>query len=192
MVRPDGVDSWVWLRYAVERGTTTGRAGGEVKQPKDGQPKISDNLVFAGAMVENGEVKGEVGVFILTDGRIKGVWTSKYNPEPDITWEVMGSRFNGNIDPTKIYSDKDGEDPRKLYFIAKGKALIMVTDSKTDKIKTATAAIYVTGWLDNEYNAVGKVTITSDKKTYWEYYWQSIGKKTEMVPDFGRPLPGLF
>jgi hypothetical protein len=168
------------------------RPGEEVKQPKEGQPKILDNLVFEGQIVEDNEVKGGVGLFILTDGRIKGVWAGKYNPEPDITWEVVGSRFKGNIDPTKIYSDKDGEDPRKLYFIAKGKSLILETNSKTDKIRTATGAIYVTGWLDNEYYAVGKVTITSDKKTYWEYYWQSKGKKTMMVPDFGPSLPGLF
>jgi hypothetical protein len=168
------------------------RPGQEVKQPKQGQPEITDNLVFTGAMVENGEVKGQVKVYILTDGRIKGVWGGKYNPEPNTIWEVVGSRFSGNIDPTKIYSDKDGEDPRKLYFIAKGKALIMVTNPKTGKIKTASGAVYVTGWLDNEYKAVGKVTITSNKKEYWEYYWHSKGEKTKMVPDFGRPLPGLY
>jgi hypothetical protein len=165
------------------------RSGATVKQPKEGQPKILDNLGFDGRIMEDKEVKGGVGLFILTDGRIKGIWEGKYNPESNITWEVVGSRFKGNIDPTKIYSDKDGEDPNKLYFIAKGESLIMVTDSKTDKIKTATGLIYVTGWLDNEYNAVGKITITSDKKTYWEYYWQSNGEKVEKVPDFGPPLP---
>ena len=163
--------------------------GGKVKQPKEGQPKIIDNLRFAGAMAENGEVKGRVDMFILTDGRIKGVWGGTYNPEPDITWEVVGSRFRGNIDPTKIYCDERGEDPMKLYFIAKGESLILVTNSKTDKIKTSTGLIYVTGWLNNEYNAAGKVTITSDKKTYWEYYWQSPAEKIQEAPDFGKPLP---
>jgi hypothetical protein len=164
----------------------------KVRQPNEGQPKILDNLGFEGALEENGEVKGGVDMFILTDGRIKGVWAGKYNPEPDITWEVVGSRFKGNIDSTKIYSDKDGEDPNKLYFIAKGDSLILVTNSKTDKIKTANGLLYVTGWLDNEYNAVGKVTITSDKKTYWEYSWQSEGEKVPVVPDFGPSLPKLF
>jgi hypothetical protein len=197
------IGALIWLDpMALIRGSGSGmpwneerrivRPGGEVKQSKEGQPKILDNLVFEGPIVENNEVKGGVGLFILTDGRIKGVWAGKYNPEPAITWEVVGSRFNGNIDPTKIYSDKDGEDPRKLYFIAKGKSLILETNSKTDKIRTATGAIYVTGWLDNEYNAVGKVTITSDKKTCWEYYWQGKGKNTPMVPEFGPSLPGLF
>ncbi|MGA1980654.1 MAG: hypothetical protein ABSG99_08880 [Sedimentisphaerales bacterium] len=167
--------------------------GEKVKQPKEGQPKISENLAFEGKIVENDDVKGVVGLFILTDGRIKGVWTGKYNPEPEITWEVVGSRFRGNIDPTKIYKDDSGEDPRKLYFITKGDFLILETNSKTDKIKTASGAVYVTGWLDNEYNAVGKITVTSDKKTYWEYSWQSKGVETKEVPDFGPslPLPGF-
>ena len=168
------------------------RPGGEVKQPKEGQPKILDNLCFEGRIVEDNEVKGGVGLYFLTDGRIKGIWAGTYKPEPEITWEVVGSRFKGNIDPSKIYSDEDGEDPRKLYFIAKGRFLILETNSKTDKIKTAKGAIYVTGWLDNEYYVVGKVTITSDKKTYWEYGWQGKGKKTLMVPDFAPSLPGLF
>jgi hypothetical protein len=165
------------------------RPDGEVKQPKEGQPKILENLGFDGQIMEGGEVKGGVEMYLSTDGRIKGVWGGKYNPEPNLMWEVVGSRFRGNIDPTKIYSDKDGEDPRKLYFIAKGESLIMVTNLKTDKIKTAGGLVYVTGWLDNDYNAVGKVTITSDKKTYWEYYWQSKGEKVEGVPEFAPPLP---
>ena len=168
------------------------RPGEEIKQPKDGQPKILDNLVFEGQIVEDNEVKGMVELFILTDGRIKGRWGGTYKPEPDIIWEVTGSRFKGNIDPTRIYSDNGGEDPGKLYFIAKGGFLILETNSKTDRIRTATGSIYVTGWLDKEYNAVGKVTITSDKKTYWEYCWQSKGEEAGMIPDFGSPLPGLF
>lgn len=166
-------------------------ASEKVKQPNERQPVISDNLGFAGAIAENGEVKGGVSMFISTDGRIKGVWGGKYNPEPDITWEVVESRFKGNIDPTKVYSDKDGEDPKKLYFIAKGDSLILVTNSKTDKIKTANGAIYVTGWLDNKYNASGIVTITSNKKDYWEYYWESEGVKVLAVPDFGPSLKSL-
>jgi hypothetical protein len=193
----------IWLNpMALIHGSGTGlpweeewrlaRADQEVKQPKEGQPKITENLAFAGKIKEEGDVKGGVEMFILTNGRIEGMWTGTYKPEPDITWEVQGSRFKGNIDPTKIYKDDRGEDPSKLYFIAKGGFLILETNSKTDKVKTASGAIYVTGWLDNDYKAVGKITITSDKKTYWEYPWQSKGEAIEKVPDFGPVLPKLF
>jgi hypothetical protein len=168
------------------------RAGEEVRQPNEGQPKILDNLRFPAKIVKDGEARGGISLYILTDGRIKGTWGGTYKPEPDIMWEVTGSRFKGNIDPSKIYSDEDGEDPTKLYFIGKGQFLILETNSKSGKVKAAKGAIYVTGWLDNEYYAVGKVTITSDKKSYWEYYWQGEGKKALGVPDFGRSLPKLF
>jgi hypothetical protein len=168
------------------------RSGEEVEPPGEGQPEISDNLAFNGSILEEKEVKGKVEIYISTDGRVTGVWGGIYKPEPNIIWEVAGSRFKGNIDPSKIYIDESGEDTRRLYFIAKGKSLILVTNSETDRIKTASSAIYVTGWLDNDYNAVGKVTITSDKKTYWEYPWQAKAEKTMMIPDFGRPLPGLY
>jgi len=138
--------------------------GGKVKQPKEGQPKILENLYFECELMENNDIKGKVMLLILTDGRINGAWTCKYNPESNTTGEVAGAGFKGNIDPTKIYKDKDGEDPNKLYFIAKGNSPIFVINSKIDKIKIATGTTYVTGWLDNEYNAVGKVTVTSDKK----------------------------
>ncbi|MBN1391971.1 MAG: hypothetical protein JW947_04115 [Sedimentisphaerales bacterium] len=165
------------------------RQGVEIKQPKEEQPKISDNMVFLCPIEEDKDVVGEVLLFILPDGHIRGEWSGKYKPEPDLLWEIVGSRFKGNIDPTKLYSDAGGEDPKKLYFIAKGGFLILETNSKTDKIRTASGDIYVTGWLDNEYNAVGRLTVTSDKKTYWEYDWQGKGKKTEMVPDFKVSLP---
>lgn len=168
------------------------RPGEEVQQPKEGQPKILDNLCFPAKIVEDGEVSGGVGLYILTDGRIKGVWEGVYKPRPEMTWEVFGSRFKGNIDPSKIYSDEDGEDPTKLYFIAKGRFLILETNSKTGRIRTAKGGIYVTGWVDDEYNAIGKVTVTSDKKSYKEYCWQGKGEKALIVPDFGRFLPGLF
>ena len=168
------------------------RAGEEVRQPNEGQPKILDNLCFPAKIVEDGEVRGGISLYILTDGRIKGTWGGAYNPRPEMTWEVVGSRFKGNIDPSKIYSDEDGEDPTKLYFIGRGQFLILETNSKTNRIRTAKGGIYVTGWLDEEYNAIGKVTVTSDKKSYKEYCWQRKGEKALGVPDFGRSLPGLF
>jgi len=192
----------IWLRpMTLMRSSTKGmpwdeerrlvRHDEDVEPPKEEQPEILENLVFRG-LIETELDEGGITLYFLTDGRIKGVWGGTYKPEPEITWEVTGSRFKGNIDPTKIYRDEDGEDPSKLYFIAKGGFLILETNSKTDRIKTATGSIYVTGWLDNEYKAVGKVTITSDKETYWEYLWQAKAEKALMVPDFGRPLPGLF
>ncbi len=138
----------------------------EVQQPKQQQPEILNNLLFEAEAVQNDEARGGISLFILTDGRIKGGWGGAYEPRPKVTWEVVGARFKGNIDPSKIYSNEDGEDPTKLYFIAKGKFLILETNSETGTVRNVKGRIYVTGWLDHS--------------------WHGEGEKTGFVPDFDK------
>jgi hypothetical protein len=163
----------------------------EVPRPGQQQPVISDNLQFNAKIGEGTDDSGGITLYILTDGRIKGVWGGTYKPKPEITWEVVSAKFEGNIVPSKIYTDEAGKDPTKLYFIGTGKVLIMETNSKTNEVRTGNARLYVTGWLDSKYKAVGKATITSDKKKYVEYAWQSEGEKAMFVPEFKKGPLGL-
>jgi hypothetical protein len=164
--------------------------GREVPRPGPQQPVISDNLGF-GAKIEGTSDSGGLEMYIMTDGRIKGVLGGTYKPKPEIMWEVVSAKFEGNIVPSKIYSDEGGKDPTKLYFIGAGKILIMETNSKTNEVRTGNVRLYVTGWLDSKYEAVGKATITSDKKKYVEYAWQSKGEKAMFVPKFKKGPLGL-
>jgi hypothetical protein len=165
--------------------------GKEVPRPGQQQPFISDNLQFNAKIGEGADDSGGITLFILTDGRIKGVWGGTYKPKPEIMWEVVSAKFEGNIVPSKIYTDESGKDPTKLYFIGTGKVLIMETNSKTSEVRTGNTRLYVTGWLDSKYKAVGKATITSDKKKFVEYAWQSEGEKTMFVPEFKKGPLGL-
>lgn len=164
------------------------KADEEVKQPGQEQPEISDNMVFTAEATQDGTARGKIQLFILTDGRIKGGWGGEYKPSPEITWEVVKAGFEGNIDPSKIYGDETGEDPTKLYFITRGRFIILETNSQTHIVRTRKGRIYVTGWLDREYKAVGKIIITSDKKSYREYLWQGEGMKVGIIPDFGKSI----
>lgn len=164
----------------------------EVPRPGQQQPAISDNLRFGAKIEEDANGSGGLELYIMTDGRIKGVWGGTYKPRPEIMWEVVSAKFEGNIVPSKIYTDEAGEDPTKLYFIGAGKVLIMETNSKTNEVRTGNARLYVTGWLDSKYKAVGKATITSDKKKYVEYAWQGEGEKAPFVPEFKKGPLGLF
>ena len=107
----------------------------------------------------------------------QGGWGGDYEPRPNVHWQVMGSEFTGNIDPSKIYKDNYGEDRSQLYFITKGKFIILETNSETRKVRSVKGHIYVTGWLDTEYNATGEIIITSDKKSYKTFSWQAEGKE---------------
>lgn len=163
------------------------RPGEAIKPPKEGQPKISDNLLFAAETMQNDEKAGKVEIYVLTDGRIRGGWGGEYNPKPKIMWEVFEGDFKGNIDPSKIYSDENGEDRSKLYFIARGNFLILETNSDSGIVRNLKGKIYVTGWLDQEYTASGNVVITSDKKSYESYNWRGVGEKPLFLPDFDAP-----
>jgi hypothetical protein len=125
----------------------------EVPRPGQQQPVISDNLQFNAKIGEGTDDSGGITLYILTDGRIKGVWGGTYKPKPEIMWEVVSAKFEGNIVPSKICSDEAGKDPTKLYFIGTGKILIMETNSKTNEVRTGNVRLYVTGWLDSKYKA---------------------------------------
>ena len=73
-----------------------------------------------------------------------------------------------------------------------GRFLIMETNWQTSVVRKGSGKLYVTGWLDGEYKAVGKVTITSDKENCVEYVWQGEGKKTSVVPELKKGPLGLF
>ncbi len=169
------------------------RSDEEVKQPKEEQPEIFHNLRFRTDAFQNDKLRGRIVVYMLTDGRVRGGWWGTYKTKPEITWEVVQASFKGNIDPSKIYKTEDGEDRSKLYFIAKGKFLILETNWDTSVVRNLKGRIYVTGWLDDEYIAKGKVVLTSDKKSYKEYSWTVAGEKEGFVPDFdGSPFKVLF
>lgn len=163
------------------------RPGEEIRPPKEEQPEIFDNLLFTAETMQNDEKVGTVRIYVLTDGRIRGGWVGAYRPKPEIMWEVVMADFKGNIDPSKIYSDENGKDKSKLYFIARGNFLILETNSDSGIVRNLKGKIYVTGWLDQEYMASGNVVITSDKKSYESYSWRGMGEKPLFLPDFDAP-----
>lgn len=81
--------------------------------------------------------------------------------------------FKGNIDASKIYSDESGEDFSLLYFIAKGKFVILKSNTETNKTRDIKGSIYITGWLDTEYNATGEIIITVNKREFEVFSWSA-------------------
>ena len=114
-------------------------------------------------------------MIISPDGRIEGGWGADYDTSsaPRMHYSVLTGKFKGNIDPSKIYEDEDGEDLSNVYFIAKGKVVMLVTDFESGKVYRQNSLIYVTGWLDQGYYATGRVTITADKNEAQTFEWES-------------------
>ncbi|MHC4150212.1 MAG: hypothetical protein ACYSR5_12105 [Planctomycetota bacterium] len=152
--------------------------GKTVPAPSTEQPSIIKMLSFrADAMLED-EGRGKIEMLIQPDGRVVGEWGAEYEPKPGIHYQVVKSRFRGNIDSSRMYKDEYGEDPSRLFFITHGKLMIMETNSETRKIRMVKGHIYVRGWLDTEYNATGEIIITSDRKSYKSFSWEAKGRRS--------------
>jgi len=145
---------------------------GQVAKPIEQQPKIEEFISLKTETQHKGRECGEVSFLVKPNGRIEGGWSGEFNPREDTNYMVMGAGFKGNIDPSKIYSDDSGEDRSKLFFIAKGKFLIVETDEKKKNVRKAVGDIYVTGWIDSQYKVTGELLITSNKRTFEKYLWQ--------------------
>ena len=157
--------------------------GEEVPAPSAEQASITKTLLFKADTKQEDAKRGTITMVIRPDGRIEGGWAAEYDSRPNVTYQVMSDGFKGNIDPSKIYKDDYGEDRSRLYFITKGKFIILETDSKTNRTRSVKGHIYVTGWLDPEYNATGEIIITSDKRSYKTFSWQAEGKEGATIFD---------
>jgi len=170
-----------------------------VPSPTEQQPKFTTHMRVIAECKENEQDRGKVEILITPQGRVSGSWFADYFPKQGLRYEVVASSFKGNIAPEYAYKDDYGEDPSKLSIITKGNFLILETRTKKGTVRKSNGSIFVTGWVDDEYDITGKVTITSDKKTYFEYEFS--GKLVETLPFLfdlptgpqfqGMPLPQM-
>lgn len=155
----------------------------EVAAPSEEQPQITRTLRFEAPVMKEDARRGKIGIAIGRSGRIEGNWGGEFYPDPNVNHTLMGCTFRGNIDPSNIYEDEQGRDRSKLYFITKGKFIILSTNRGTGKVKKVAGYIYLTGWLDTENNATADVTITQDKRSYQRLSWKAKGKEAGVMFD---------
>ncbi len=115
--------------------------------------------------------RGKMTLFISPDGQVSGGWSSLgYYMDDGSEYQVMGAEFSGNTDPSKIYSDTNGEDRSLLYFITKGEFLLLKTDSK-GRVSSPAGEIFVVGWLRTDSTAFGQVHLTPDRVKQHVFTW---------------------
>jgi len=95
----------------------------------DDQPSI-ENGIFIEATVKQSNTVRDFAVMISPQGTVQGGWNADYNKgrQPKMNY-VMNAQFEGNIDPTVMFFDENGNDPTKLFIIAKGDISILATNS---------------------------------------------------------------
>lgn len=164
-------DKYPW----VEEWRIKDRKGGDAREKpsSEEQAKIRGIMEYRVNVKEERNDRGLISLMISPDGTVEGGWVAEYDTlSPRMNYTVVNAGFKGNTDPSKIYSDAEGEDKSKLFFITKGNFLILETNFDNGKVKNVTGNVYVTGWINPDYSASGKITITSDKKSLQAFHWQ--------------------
>jgi len=155
--------------------------------PSAEQADLSGGVQILADVKEGQYARGSIRLAIGPDGLIEGAWGADYGTvSPRIDYTVMMCKFEGNTDPSKIYSDEEGEEPSLLFLICKGKFLILESNMETGKVRKVTGYIYVVGWIAPDLSAFGRVHLTSDKKTQQIFDWEG-----QATPRGAFRLPGL-
>ena len=143
------------------------------------QPQLSEPLEVYAEPVQNGKDRGEIELIILTDETAQGGWSGEFSVKKAVDFQVMTCRFEGNIDPEQVYSDEEGEDPSKLFFIAKGHFAILEFNDDSGRVRNLMGNVYVRGWLGLDNAVSGEIIITSDEKNFDRYVWQGWAEEAE-------------
>lgn len=145
---------------------------GPLGPPTAEQPQVSKALSVAAKPNEDTQQRGQMKLFILPDGTVEGGWYGQFNISKEVDFQVMGCQFKGLVDPEQVYSDEQGEDPSRLFFIAKGRFTILETNDDSGKVRKLSGNIYVRGWLGLDNLMEGEIILTADEKSFFLYTWK--------------------
>lgn len=142
-------------------------------RPYEDQPSI-ENGIYIEATVEQSNTIRDFIVRINPDGTVQGRWNADYNKgnNPRMNY-VMSAEFEGNIDPTVIFFDENGDDPTKLFMIAKGDIHILATNFDNGKVQHSLQDIWISGWVDKDKKAKGRMLLITGRQTYQTFNWKA-------------------
>jgi hypothetical protein len=139
--------------------------------PSADQPQLTQVLRYKTEAERDGNECGTLNILIYPDGIVKGVWNGEYDLPGGGHYLIIAASFAGNIDPSKTFIENGVRDPSKLYFITAGSYTMAKTQLSIGQNRSVNGGIYVRGWLDSEFTAVGELIITEDKKSFDTFYW---------------------
>jgi hypothetical protein len=157
---------------------------GPLGSPTEEQPQLSKPLEIQARPVQDGNARGEMGVMLLPDGTVSGSWGGEFYIDKYVEFQVMNCKFEGRIDPEQVYEDEEGEDPSRLFFIAKGHFMILEANNDTGRVRNLMGDAYVRGWLGLDDEVSGELIITTDERNFYVYTWEGWAGEVEGMRDF--------
>ncbi|MHC4501208.1 MAG: hypothetical protein ACYS21_19095 [Planctomycetota bacterium] len=145
------------------------------QEPSAEQPNITEGLEYDTnvRLAGTGDPRGSIEFIVGPEGTVGGRWYDYYYKKPKINFDIMNAGFSGKTFPAKLYRNESGEEPSKLYFMAKGEFLIQETDMVKSRVHHRAGDIYVRGWIDPDYATRGEITITSDEDYFETFVWEA-------------------
>ena len=143
-----------------------------IKMPKPPKPTIDEDFTITAPVTSEGADRGEAALEFNTAGEVGGSWHCEYsNNDRDYRFDAD---FTGNIDVTQTFSDDSASDESLLYFITKGSYTHQIYSSQAGRTTEEKGIIYVTGWLEDDYTASGKIVITDKEHSFSvTFNWQT-------------------
>ena len=135
------------------------------------QPKLVNAMRYKAGAEQDEKPRGEISILVYPDGTVKGVWNGEYDGSDGTHYLIMAASFAGNIDPSKKFIENGKRDQSMLYFITAGAYNLVETTSSGGHPRDASGFLYVRGWLDPNYTAVGELIITKNKKSFETFSW---------------------
>ena len=145
--------------------------------PSVEQPQLSEPLKIHAKVLQDGKKRGNISIALLDDGTVKGGWAGEFSVKKDVDFQVVNCNFKGRVDPKQLYIDDEGEDPSKLFFIAKGHFSILEFNDDSGKVRHLMGDLYVRGWLGVDNAVSGEIIFTSDERNFHRYIWEALAEE---------------
>jgi hypothetical protein len=153
---------------------------GQVPPTTNQQVVIDKNMQLKVRLKKEDKPRGTLNILIGTNGRIHAGWDGEFYPEKKVFYDVVNGGADGNIAPSKIYTDEEGiEDPSKLYFLTKGSYMVLVSDDNRGTTFQINGMLYVRGWIEPNLHVKGEMIITADMNEYKTFPFEGDLKEAE-------------
>jgi hypothetical protein len=161
--QPAGVEQHPW---ALEELLVP--EGNPVPLPKPPKPTLRQTMMLSGQAFRDDQPRGNVTVIVAADGRVQAQWNADYtHRQKQYHLEATAA---GNIDIKQTYTDANGKDKSRLFFIAKGPYKLITEDPKTGR-SGENGTVWLLGYMSPEGHTQGTLTLSTDQQWSAVYHY---------------------
>lgn len=154
---PTGIEHYPWRldEFLVAEGET-------VKLPRSPKPTLDEAVTLEAVVSRDDLPRGTVSIDFGTDGRIAATWETTYESRGKN--HTITAAMTGNIVVKHTYTDDNGKDKSRLFFVAKGRYQKQAVSAETTSSPEKGDA-WLSGWLKPDHSAQGHISI--GQNTEW-------------------------